>query len=89
MKYNNETPPTVNVVMQVNSNSHYILLQTAKAESFNSDQNMKAFNRLLFDPRSQRTYCTNNLRKILKFKTAKKEIFLMKRFASDLRERKN
>ena len=28
---NNEAPPTENVIMQVNSKSHYVLLQTAKA----------------------------------------------------------
>ena len=37
----------------------------------------------MFDPCSQRTYCTDNLRKTLKLKTVRKETILMKRFASD------
>ena len=45
---NNETPPTENVVMKVNSNSQSILLQTARAQIFNYDEN---------EPCSQRTYC--------------------------------
>ena len=69
--------------MQVNSNSQSVLLQTAKAEIFNCDQNRKASSRILFDPGSQRTYCTDNLRKTLKLKSMRKETILMKRFASD------
>ena len=38
---NNEAPPTENVVMQLNSNSQSILLQTAKAKIFNCDENRK------------------------------------------------
>ena len=52
---NNEAPPTENVVTQVNSNSQSILLQTAKAEIFNCDENRKASSKILFDPCSQRT----------------------------------
>ena len=37
----------------------------------------------MFDPCSQRTYCTDNLRKTLKLKSMRKETILMKRFASD------
>ena len=80
---NNEASPTENVVMQVYSNSQSILLQTAKAEIFNCDENRKASSRILFDSCSQRTYCTDNLRKTLKLKSTRKETILMKRFASD------
>ena len=63
---NNETPPTENVVMKVNSNSQSILLQPARAEIFNYDEN---------EPCSQRTYCTNNLRKTRKLKIVRKGTF--------------
>ena len=82
---NNEAPPIENVVMQVNSNSQAILLQTAKAEMFNCDEYREATSRILFDPCSQRTYCRGNLRKTLKLKSMRKETILMKRFALDER----
>ena len=69
--------------MQVNSNSQSILLQTVKAEIFNCDEYREAFSRILFDPCSQRTYCTDNLRTTLKLKPMRKETILMKRFALD------
>ena len=80
---NNEAPSTQNVVMQTNSNSQSILLQTAKVEIFNCDENRKVSSRILFDPCSQCSYCTDNLQKTLKLKSVRKETILMKRFASD------
>ena len=80
---NNEAPPAEKVVVQVNSNLQSILLQTAKAEIFNCDENRKASSRILFDSYSQRTYCTDKLRKTLKLKSVRKEKILMKRFASN------
>ena len=53
------------------------MLQTAKAEIFNRDESRKASSRILFDPCSQRTYSTDNLRKTLKLKTVKKETILI------------
>ena len=79
----NEAPPTKNVVMQVKSNSQSILLQTTKTKIFNCDENRTASSRILFDPCSQRTYYTDNLRKTLNLKTVRKKTVLMKRFASD------
>ena len=37
----------------------------------------------MLNPCSQRTYCTDNLRRTLKLKSVKKETILMKKFASD------
>ena len=56
------------------------LLHTAKAEILSSDENIKAYRRILI---SQCSYCTGSLRKTLKLKTVRKETNLMKRFASD------
>ena len=68
--------------MQIsNSSSTLIILQTAKATVLNPDENHSTETRLLFDSCSQRTYCTDDLKRKLNLKKVRSEVILLKRFA--------
>ena len=49
----------------------------------NPDENHSAETRLLFDSRSQRTYCTDDLKRKLDLKKVRTKVILLTRFASD------
>ena len=66
-----------------NSSSTRIILQTAKATVLNPDEHHSTETRLLFDSCSQRTYCTEDLKRKLNLKKVRTEAILLKRFASD------
>ena len=66
-----------------NPSSTTIILQTARATVLNPDGNHSTETRLLFDSWSQRTYCTDDLKKKLNLKKVRTELILLKRFVSD------
>ena len=69
----------------INSSSTTIILQTAKATVLNPEENHSTETRLLFYSCSQRTYCTDDLKRKLNLKKVRAEVILLKRFASDER----
>ena len=77
-----DTPPQTTLQIS-NPSSTTIILQTAKATVLNPDENHSTETRLLFDSCSQRTYCTDDLKKKLNLKKVRTELILLKRFASD------
>ncbi|XP_065639882.1 uncharacterized protein LOC124815319 [Hydra vulgaris] len=82
-EYLNDSKPKETITNHVNCSQQTILLQTATALTKNMNDKKKVLSRLLFDCCSQRTYCTETLRKKLNFKVLRQETVLMKRFASD------
>ena len=69
--------------LQISNSSTTIILQTAKATVLNPDENHSTETRLLFDSCSQRTYCTDDLKRKLNLKKVRTEVILLKHFASD------
>ena len=60
-----------------------ILLQTAFIKFFNTEEKHFANCRVIFDSGSKRTYCTESLKDTLNLKPTRKELILMKKFATE------
>ena len=69
--------------LQIHSNPQSILLQTAFIEVSNIEEKHFANCRVIFHSDSQRTYCTESLKDTLNLKPIRKEMILMKKFATD------
>ena len=80
----NQTPPSANVHVCVNSNTS-VLLQTASAMvgNPNSPQQQKSKSRIVFDSCSQKSYISNRLRNALGLQPVSKESLLVKTFGND------
>ena len=70
------------VVSHVDASSS-ILLQTARTEVVSIDDLHSLTTRILFDSGSQRTYVTDNVRKLLKLKTIRSEKVMIKTFGQN------
>ena len=80
----NQTPPSANVHVCVNSNTS-VLLQTASAMvgNPNSSQQQKSKSRIVFDSCSQKSYISNRLRNALGLQPVRKQSLLVKTFGND------
>ena len=82
-KVTDASTPSQTTLQISNSSLSTIILQTAKATVLNPDENHSAETRLLFDSCSQRTYCTDDLKRKLDLKKVRTKVILLTRFASD------
>ena len=80
----NQTPPSANVHVCVNSNTS-VLLKTASAMvgKPNSPQQQKSKSRIVFDSCSQKSYISNRLRNALGLQPVSKQSLLVKTFGND------